>query len=97
MGKKKDLQQVHLTYNSGASWAAGLPRWLSGKESACQEMQVRALGQEDLLEKEVETHSSILAQEIPWTEEPGGLQYIPWHPKELDMAERLNNNSLVGC
>ena len=60
-------------------------------------MQVRALGQEDLLEKEVETHSSILAQEIPWTEEPGGLQYIPWHPKELDMAERLNNNSLVGC
>ena len=33
----------------------------------------------------------------PWTEEPGGLQSIPWDPKELDMAERLNNNSLVGC
>ena len=32
------------------------------------------LGQEDLLEKEIATHSSILAWRIPWTEEPGGLQ-----------------------
>ena len=39
-----------------------------------QEMAVRSLGQEDLLEKEMATHSSILAWEIPWTEEPGGLQ-----------------------
>ena len=39
-----------------------------------QEMQVRSLGQEDPLEKEMATHSSILAWEIPWTEEPGGLQ-----------------------
>ena len=39
-----------------------------------QEMQVRFLGQEDLLEKEMATYSSILAQEIPWTEEPDGLQ-----------------------
>ena len=38
-----------------------------------QEMAVRSLGQEDLLEKEMATHSSILAWEIPWTEEPGGL------------------------
>ena len=37
-------------------------------------MQVRSLGQEDLLEMEMATHSSILAWEIPWTEEPGGLQ-----------------------
>ena len=37
-------------------------------------MWVQSLGQEDLLEKEMETHSSILAWEIPWTEEPGGLQ-----------------------
>ena len=35
---------------------------------------VRSLGQEDPLEKEIATHSSILAREIPWTEEPGGLQ-----------------------
>ena len=37
-------------------------------------MQVRSLGQEDPLEKEMATHSSILAWRIPWTEEPGGLQ-----------------------
>ena len=41
---------------------------------AVQEIQVQSLGQEDPLEKEMETHSSILAREIPWTEEPGGLQ-----------------------
>ena len=39
-----------------------------------QETRVQSLGQEDLLEKEMATHSSILAWEIPWTEEPGGLQ-----------------------
>ena len=39
-----------------------------------QEMQVRSLGWEDPLQKETATHSSILAWEIPWTEEPGGLQ-----------------------
>ena len=41
---------------------------------AMQEVWVRSLGQEDSLEKEMATHSSILAWEIPWTEEPGGLQ-----------------------
>jgi len=38
------------------------------------ETQVPSLGQEDPLEKEMITHSSILAWRIPWTEEPGGLQ-----------------------
>ena len=41
---------------------------------AMQETQVRSLGQEDPLEKEMKTHSSILTWEIPWTEEPGRLQ-----------------------
>ena len=41
---------------------------------AMQETWVRSLGQEDLLEKEMATHSSILARRIPWTEEPGGLK-----------------------
>ena len=40
---------------------------------AMREIQVQSLGQEDPLEKEITTHSSILAWEIPWTEEPGGL------------------------
>ena len=42
--------------------------------SAVQKMRVRCLGQEDPLEKEMATHSSILAWRSPWTEEPGGLQ-----------------------
>ena len=41
-----------------------------------QEMWVRSLGQEDPLEKEMAIHSSILAWEIPQTEEPGGLKSI---------------------
>ena len=41
---------------------------------AMQETRVRSLGWEDPLEKEMATHSIILAWEIPWTEEPGGLQ-----------------------
>ena len=50
----------------------GLPWWLSVKESACpmQETQVQSLGWEAPLEKEMATHSSILAWRIPWTEEP---------------------------
>ena len=39
-----------------------------------EETQVRSLGQEDSLEKEMATHSSVLAWKIPWTEEHGGLQ-----------------------
>ena len=39
-----------------------------------QETQVRSLGQEDLLEKRMATHYSILPWRIPWAEEPGGLQ-----------------------
>ena len=56
------------------------PWWLSGKEPAYQ--CVGSLNQEYPLEKEMTTHSSILAWEIPWTEEPGG----PVHgvTKELD-------------
>ena len=41
---------------------------------AMQETRVQSLGQEDLLEKDMETHSSILAWGIPRTEEPGGLK-----------------------
>ena len=47
-----------------------------------QETWVRSLGQEDPLEKEMATHSSILALEIPWTEEPGELQSLG--SQELD-------------
>ena len=43
---------------------------------AMQETQVQSLGQEDPLEEEMATHSSMLAWEIPWTEEAGGVQSV---------------------
>ena len=43
---------------------------------AVQETQVRSLGGEDPLEKEMATHASILARIISWTEEPGGLRFM---------------------
>ena len=43
---------------------------------AMRETWVQFLGQEDPLEKEMATHSSVLAWRIPWTEEPGGLQFM---------------------
>ena len=43
---------------------------------AMQETQVRSLDQEDTPEKEMATHSSVLARKITWTEEPGGLQLM---------------------
>ena len=58
-----------------------------GKESACdQETPIWSLGQEDSLEERMATHSSILAWRIPWTEEPGGLQFM-WSQSQT----RLNN------
>ena len=41
-----------------------------------QERQVRSLDQEDPLEKEMATHPDILTWEIPWTEDPGGIQFM---------------------
>ena len=49
---------------------------------AVQETQVWSLGREDPMEKEMATHSSILAWRTPWTEEPGGLR--PMGSQELD-------------
>ena len=56
----------------GASLIAQLVK----NSPALQETQVRFLSQEDPLEEGMATHSSILAWRIPWTEEPGGLQFI---------------------
>ena len=57
---------------------------------AIQETQVLSLGQEDPLEKEMATHSSILAWRIPWIEEPGGL-YSPWGFEQLDTTVQLTS------
>ena len=56
--------------------STGLPRWRGGKASACSTGDTGQIPQfwEDALEKGMAAHSSILAWEIPWAEEPGGLQ-----------------------
>ena len=61
-------------YGSMAHLGASLVAQLVKNLPAVQETWVRSLGWEDLLEKEMATHSSILAWRISWTEEPGGLQ-----------------------
>ena len=58
-----------------AQWVKRLP--------TMQETQVRSLGREDSLEKEMATHSITLAWKIPWTEKP-------WGCKELDTTEQLS-------
>ena len=63
-------------------------RNLPANAGDAQEMQLCSLGREDPLEEEMATHSSILAWEIPWTEEPGRLQ--PMWLKESDMTEHTH-------
>ena len=67
----------------------GFPGDLVKNMPTIQETQVQSLSQEDPLEKEMGTHSSILAWEIPWTEEPG---YSPWGHKRSDTAEQLSHH-----
>ena len=57
-----------------------------------QETWVQSLGWEDPLEEEMATHSSNLACEIPWTEEPGGLQFMG-SQKTQTQLDNLNNNN----
>ena len=63
--------QFETTMNK--TWASLVAQRLK-RLPAMQETYVRSLGWEDPLEKEMATHSNILAWRIPWTEEPGGLQ-----------------------
>ena len=79
---KKEGKYVYISWSpyEGASLVAQLVKNLP----ATQETRVWSLGQEDPLEKEMATHSSILAQRIPWTEEPGRLQ--PMGSQKSDMA-----------
>ena len=73
----------------------GLPRWLSGKDPPANARVSGDMGSipelEDPLEKEMTTHSSIFAWEIPRTEEPGELQSMG--SQESDMTERLSTHT----
>ena len=68
-------QQFHFMVSelyTGASIVAQMVKNLA----AMQETWVQSLGRKDALEKGIAAHSSILAWRIPWTEEPGGLQFM---------------------
>ena len=60
-----------------------------------QEIPVQCLGQEDPLEKEMATHSSILAWEIPWTEEPGRLQSMRSQRVGQDLATKRKQQRVI--
>ena len=78
-----DLTPQSLMSNSGI-FGASLVAQLVQNLPAMQETWVQFLGWEDPLEKEMATHSSILAWRIPWTEEPGRLQSMG--SQESDMT-----------
>ena len=70
----------------------GLPWWLAQRVKnlpAFQDTWLQSLGHEDPLEKEMATHSSILAWRIPWTEEPGRLQSI--ESQRVRMTKQLTH------
>ena len=60
-----------------------------------QEKKVQSLSREDPLEKEMATHSSILAWEIPWTEEPGGLQSMELQKNQTWLNDQTQHLSLI--
>ena len=76
MGKTRDLfkkiRDTKGTFHSKMGTVKEETVWTQQK----QKMYVQSLGREDSLEKEMATHSSILAREIPWKEEPGGLKHV---------------------
>ena len=81
----------------------GILKGFPGKDSACQcRYGIQSLDQEDPLEGEMVTHSSILAWEIPRPEKPGFLNvnswraYSSWSCKELDTTEHAHTEKYLG-
>ena len=84
-GKLKQARLIHRDFPV-AQLVKNLP--------AMQETQVRSLGGEDPLEKEMATHSSSFAWRIPWREEPGSLQ--PWgHKSQTWLSDYTTTTSLI--
>ena len=79
-------------YSSEASLAAFPLAQMVKNLPAMQETWDQSLGQEDPLEKEKATYSTIITWRIPWTE-----VCVPWDCKELDMTEGLNNSNIFIC
>ena len=81
---KSTYHQINLMGFPGGSVVKNLP--------AMQETRVQSLGQEDPLEKEMTIHSSILAWEIPWTEEPGGLQCMESQKNRMLLSDQTTSS-----
>ena len=75
----------------------GLPTWLYGICLLMQEARIRLLGWEDLLEKEMATHSSILAWKIPWMEEPGRLYSTGLQRVRRDLVTKQQHTHTFVC
>ena len=86
-----DLPNPGIELKSPTLWASRVAQ-LVRNLPAMQETWVQFLGWEDTLEKEMATHSSILAWRIPWTEEPGRLQSMG--SQELDTTYQLNTSTI---
>ena len=80
--------QMLLCYQGRVEWLFQRP---GVSPKAQQETQVQYVGWKDPMEKEMTTHSSLLAWEIPWTEELGGLQSMG--SQESDTTEHSNNRN----
>ena len=82
----QDPTWIQLSFGQSYRW--GFPGGSVAKNPpAKQEMQVQSLGREDPVEKRMATHSNILALEIPWTEDPGGLQSMRLHSIVHDRSD----------
>ena len=87
-----------LSISSFESSSASILSSLVGQTVSLPTMwdtQVWSLGREDPLEKEMATHSTILAWKIPWTEDPGDPRSWIWGRKESDTTERLHFHFLL--
>ena len=86
-GEIKQIKIILIPVSPALSHPKGSPVPQTVKHlPTMQENQVQSLGREDPLEKEMATHSSIRAWKIPWLEERGRLQSVPWGCKESDMT-----------
>ena len=83
--KKESDTTERLNWTDYSKWASQVSQWWRTRLPK-QETPVWSLSGEDPVEKEMTTHSSILAWEIPWTEEPGELYIVHGVTKETDMT-----------
>ena len=88
---RKLVHSLSHVWLSATPWRASLIAQSEKNLPAMQETRVRFLGQEDPLEKEMATHSSVIARRILWTEEPGRLQFMG--SQESDMKKKKKSRT----